>query len=67
MSLRVVRTGPRGFPICQGCNSEAIGPNARWCTACWTPERDPAGAASARSIGLLPPLELHGSQEALFA
>lgn len=60
-----MKRGPRGFPICQGCRSEAIGPRALWCVACWTPERDPEGAASARLLGLLPLLELKGVQLAL--
>lgn len=52
------RTGPRGFPLCEGCGRESIGPRARWCHACWTPERDPDGAALwdkiARELGLDP-------------
>jgi hypothetical protein len=60
-----VKRGPRGFPICRGCNAESIGPAARWCSGCWTPDRDPIGAAYARRLGLLPPLELTGEQLAL--
>lgn len=50
----VQRTGPRGFPLCRECHGEGIGPDAPWCVAHWTPERDPAGAALARRLGLLP-------------
>jgi hypothetical protein len=48
------RTGPRGFPLCQACDGEGIGPGTPWCYRCWSPERDPEGAASARALGLLP-------------
>ena len=60
------RRGPRGVPICQGCNGEAIGPAARRCVrCCWTPDRDLVGEAVARRLGLLPPLALGGQQLAL--
>jgi hypothetical protein len=57
--VSAMRCGARGFPLCMnpGCRSEAIGPDAEWCVACWTPERDPDGAASARKLGILPDLE----------
>ena len=43
------RTGPRGFPLCE-CGREGIGPRTSWCYRCWTPERDPEGAASWTAI-----------------
>jgi hypothetical protein len=40
-------TGSRGFPICSVCGTcEGIGPDCALCTRCWSPERDPVGAAS---------------------
>jgi hypothetical protein len=53
LELIAVQTGPSGFPVCTYCNSEGIGPFTALCVACWTPERDPEGAASARKLGLL--------------
>jgi hypothetical protein len=47
-------SGPRGFPLCGECRAEGIGPGTPWCVRHWTPERDPAGAAIARRLGLLP-------------
>ena len=60
--LGVPKTGPRGFPLCKGrgkkggsgdCGVEGIGPGTPWCIEHWSAERDPAGAESARKLGLL--------------
>lgn len=43
----VQRTGPHGYPMCRVCKTrEGIGPRTDLCHVCWSPERDPAGAAS---------------------
>ena len=45
------KLGPRGFPMCASCDTrEGIGPSTALCTACWSPERDPIGAASWEDI-----------------
>lgn len=41
------QTGGRGFPVCAVCGTrEGIGPACALCVRCWSPDRDPVGAAS---------------------
>lgn len=53
ITVSMTEYGPRGFPMCGegGCRTEGIGPWTPWCYEHWTPERDPAGAASWDALG----------------